>query len=335
MIDGASQNGLTLVKTRTPWAARILAALLSFCLPGVGQIYAREYRLGVAIGLIALFLNLIAGIIINSSNPSTFTVLPVFVSFLMLIVIHFFAAVDASIKAATRDIRAAPPWYRSAWVLGILYVLCLALLHGAFSPPHWRTYLLPSDSNAPTLLAGDYFISANSKNGMTFKRGDILIFRPPGAPSEAFVQRLIGLPGDTIQVTAGQLLINGQPAAEADAGTYVDDSSGEALQGQAFTETLPNGIIHRILRLPDTDDDFANNTPLYTVPSGHYFMMGDNRDNSEDSRFSDGPVGYVPINDIIGQVDIVEFSIDFKHPASKFWYWPTEIRWNRLFKSVS
>jgi signal peptidase I len=116
-------------------------------------------------------------------------------------------------------------------------------------------------------------------------------------------------------------------------GNYTDDSSGGPVIAREYTEHLPGGVDHPILK--QTDDGFANNTPVYTVPAGDLFMMGDNRDDSEDSRFMDGPVGYVPIENVIGPADLIFFSIDLQYPFYEFWEWPLEIRWGRMFHPVS
>jgi signal peptidase I len=100
-----------------------------------------------------------------------------------------------------------------------------------------------------------------------------------------------------------------------------------------YIETLPGGKTHQILKR--SDDGFANNTPVYTVPAGDLFLMGDNRDDSEDSRFFNGPVGYVPIENVIGPASLIFFSIDLKHPFWQVWYWPFEIRWGRMFHSIT
>jgi signal peptidase I len=203
----------------------------------------------------------------------------------------------------------------------------------------------------PTLLVGDYlfvnkFIDGYSYVSLPFaphifsgriparvpRRGSVVVFRPPGDPGEDYIKRVIGLPGDTVQVQGGQLFINGAQVPRTDVGTYTDDSSGGPVVAREYMETLPGGVRHPILKL--TDDGFANNTPLYTVPAGDLFMMGDNRDNSEDSRFLNGPVGYVPIENIVGPADLIFFSIDIQQPFWEFWWWPFEIRWGRLFHGV-
>jgi signal peptidase I len=216
----------------------------------------------------------------------------------------------------------------------------------------FEPFFIPSGSMVPTLQVGDYlfvnkFAYGYSHFSLPFspdffsgriparapKRGAVIVFRPPGDPGEDFIKRVIGLPGDTIQVTNGQLFINGAQVPRVDDGDYTDTSSGGPVVAREFTETLPGGVKHKILK--QTSDGFQNNTPLYTVPAGDLFMMGDNRDNSEDSRFMDGPVGYVPIENVIGPATFIFFSIDLQQPWWEFWYWPVEIRWNRLLHHIS
>jgi signal peptidase I len=224
----------------------------------------------------------------------------------------------------------------------------------------FEPFYIPSGSMVPTLLVGDYLVvnkfsygysrfsfpfapnlfSGRWPAGMP-KRGDVVVFRPPGQLDEDFIKRVVGMPGDTVQVTGGQLFINGTLVPRVDAGTYVDDSDGygQPVLARDYKETLPGGRTHFILKRtngPETVDGLdANNTPLYTVPAGDLFMMGDNRDDSEDSRFLDGPVGYVPVENVIGPARLIFFSIDLQHPFWEIWYWPFEIRWSRIFKTIS
>lgn len=225
----------------------------------------------------------------------------------------------------------------------------------------FEPFYIPSGSMVPTLLVGDYlvvnkFAYGYSRFSFPFapnlfsgrwparmpKRGDVVVFRPPGALDEDFIKRVIGLPGDTVQMQNGDLYINGVRVPRTDAGLYSDDSDGYGLppvMARDYVETLPGGRVHSILKR--TNDPAPpgmfdpNNTPVYTVPQGDLFMMGDNRDDSEDSRYLDGPVGYVPVENLIGPASLIFFSIDLQHPFWEIWYWPFEIRWNRMLKSIS
>jgi len=227
------------------------------------------------------------------------------------------------------------------------------VIHSFLFAPYW----VPTGSMVPTLLVGDYlfvnkFAYGYSRFSLPFapplfsgrilgrlpKRGDVVVFRPPGLPDEAFVKRVIGLPGDTIQVLGGQLLVNGNQAPRSAVGDYLDTSSGGPVPTILYSETLPNGRRHAILKETDgpelADGIDANNTPVYKVPAGDLFMMGDNRDDSEDSRFMDGPVGFVPMENVIGPAVLIMGSMNIAQPAYAFWSWPGEIRWRRLLKPV-
>jgi signal peptidase I len=215
----------------------------------------------------------------------------------------------------------------------------------AFEP-----FNIPSGSMIPTLLVGDYlFVSKYSYgysryslplspplfSGRIFgslpKRGDVVVFKLPRDTSEDYIKRIIGLPGDTIQMKEGELYINGQQVQRTADGTYTDDSDGPAIVLRRYIETLPNGVKHPILKA--SDDGPLDNTQEYKVPPNCVFAMGDNRDNSLDSRVLNA-VGYIPVENLVGRAEILFFSIDATAPWWQVWEWPSEIRWNRLLTTV-
>jgi signal peptidase I len=156
----------------------------------------------------------------------------------------------------------------------------------------FRSFTMSSTSMSPTLAEKELLLVFKSYTEPT--RGDIVAFTLPKDPSTVYVKRLIGMPGDRIQMIGGRLHINGQPVQRLRIEDYVLD--GKPVK--QWSETLPNGATHRTLDL--IDKGFFDQTPVYNVPEGHYFMMGDNRDNSSDSRVKS--VGSVPRDNLVGPV---------------------------------
>ena len=218
----------------------------------------------------------------------------------------------------------------------------------AFEP-----FNIPSGSMIPTLLIGDYlFVSkysyGYSRYSMPFapnlfsgrilgkvpERGDVAVFKWPRDNQTDYIKRIVGLPGDRIQMKSGQLFINGTQVPRKPDGTFVADEPGrQPTAAQRFIETLPNGRQHELIKM--YEEGGLNTTPEFKVPAGHVFAMGDNRDNSSDSRDPNGGVGFVPIENLVGRAEFIFFSIDGQAPWWQVWEWPFEIRWTRLLHVIN
>lgn len=236
------------------------------------------------------------------------------------------------------------PWYVEMsktvfWAVGIA-VIFRSFLFEPFS--------IPSGSMIPTLKVGDYLFVSKYSYGYsrysfpfgivpfsgriavhTPERGDVIVFRKPGAEHIDYIKRLVGLPGDTIAVTNGILHINGKAVtrrleqnASIDTGLFVREA-------KVYLETLPNGESHLIQEL--SDQNSMDNTPTVTVPEGHYFFMGDNRDNSRDSR---AEVGFVPAENLIGRAEFLFFSHNGSASIFEIWKWPFAIRFSRIGQGI-
>ena len=210
----------------------------------------------------------------------------------------------------------------------------------------FEPFNIPSGSMIPTLLVGDYlFVSKYSYgysrysfpfgiapfDGRIFEtppeRGDVAVFRQPQNESVAFIKRIVGLPGDRIQVTDGVLRINDVAINRVRKGFATASDGYNVIRFAVYQETLPNGKSYLIQERSD-DDDVLDNTNVFLVPEGHYFMMGDNRDNSRDSRTTS--VGMVPAENLIGRAERLFFSHNSSAHLWEIWKWPFAIRYGRL-----
>jgi len=215
-------------------------------------------------------------------------------------------------------------------------------------------YRVPSPSMVPTLLVGDELIGSKFAYGYakysspiglmpdfsgrlfdrTPERGDVVVFRLPREPSIVYVKRLIGLPGDRIQMLRGRLYINDVAVPRRKIGAFPGDVGGFAVASTLYIETLPAGHEHEIIEI--TDSERYDDTVAYLVPPRHYFMMGDNRDNSLDSRIaaSDGGVGFVPEENLMARADILLLS---RNPAVSWLdvaHWANAFRFDRTLGRI-
>jgi signal peptidase I len=230
----------------------------------------------------------------------------------------------------------------------LVYAIVIAVFIRTF---FYEPFNIPSPSMVPTLLVGDYlFVSKFSYgysryslpwgvpliSGRLFfhepKRGDVAVFKLPRDPSVDYIKRIIGLPGDRIQVKHSLLYINDAPV-KRERSEDCDVPVGEGRQiFQRYWETLPNGVRHCIVQIGE--DMALDNTDVFVIGPGHYFMMGDNRDNSADSRDPTSGVGQVPAENLVGHAEFIFFSTNNYARWWELWNWPFTIRYDRLFSAI-
>lgn len=231
-------------------------------------------------------------------------------------------------------------------IKGLLWAVLLALVirSVAFEP-----YNIPSSSMVPTLLVGDYLFVTKydygySRHSFPFslpiipserifekapERGDVVVFKVPTDNRTDYIKRVIGLPGDKIQVRNGRLFINGEivPREKIAEEDWVIEKEG-LVHYTKYEETLPNGVKHFIYER--SDDKMTDDTDIFFVPEGHYFMMGDNRDNSYDSRF----FGFVPAENLEGKARFIFYSNNGNGDFWQFWKWKKSLRLERFFEGI-
>ena len=228
----------------------------------------------------------------------------------------------------------------------LFYAIVIAILIRTFL---FEPFKIPSGSMYPTLYVGDYlFVSkytyGYSKHSLPFSmplfegriwadepnRGDVVVFKFPQDNKTDYIKRIIGLPGDKVKLEEGRLYVNGELVNREEIEDFViRDSQGNAERYHQYIETLPNDVKHKILEVSDRESE--DNLPELTVPQGYYFVMGDNRDRSDDSRVN---VGFVPFENLVGKARFLFFSHNDDGAWYKPWTWPKKIRWERLFNKI-
>ena len=268
-------------------------------------------------------------------------------------------------EASGGDQAGRPAGTRSAAARSGGWELLRTLVYAGLIAVLVRTFLfesfnIPSGSMIPTLLVGDYLFVAKYEYGYSrfslpfspdlFEgrllgrsphRGDVAVFRFTQNTSIDYIKRIVGLPGDHVRMQDGELYLNGVKVPRDDARPYVaTDENDVRMSGTRWEELLPGSaghrpVAHQILKL--TDEGQYNNTPDYVVPAGYFFAMGDNRDDSADSRFmgtEPEDLGFVPMQNLVGQAKFIFFSVNARDPIWEFWEWPTEVRWGRILDWV-
>jgi signal peptidase I len=248
------------------------------------------------------------------------------------------------------------------------FVLIVALIAWLFRSLVFAPFNIPSGSMLPALHIGDYLVVAKWPYGLSRysfplqfppikgrvfanlpERGDVVVFVRPGNEGEDYVKRLIGLPGDTVEVRDGVVILNGKPVLRGRAGSTsipvsanspcrriapqgapVAPSQGGQCVYRSYVETLPNGASYRVI--DQLEGTMADNFGPVRVPAGHAFLMGDNRDDSLDSRFSEaeGGIGFVPLENIVGRATMIFWSTDGSSSYFKPWTWFTALRGDRI-----
>jgi len=230
----------------------------------------------------------------------------------------------------------------------LFYALIIALVIRSFL---FQPFYIPSSSMEPNLLIGDRLFASKysygySRHSFPFSpkiyngrilekkpnQGDIIIFKTPADNKTDYIKRLIGVPGDVIQIISKDLYINNIKIHKKKLSINQKINCGnESIEVDFFEETLPNGIKHIVVY---RREGTMINSDKYIVPKDHYFFMGDNRDCSKDSRFLSS-VGYVNFNNLVGKAQLIFFSNNKKEGSFfKFWKWNKSIRMNRLFKEI-
>ncbi len=224
------------------------------------------------------------------------------------------------------------------------------LIAQVFRSFFFEPFHIPSGSMKSNLLVGDYLFVSKFSYGYSrysfplsipfFKgrvpdgapeRGDVVVFRLPKNTKIDYIKRVIGLPGDQIHMKDGIVHINGKPLPQKQAGTWLDKEGNKVTSLKQYLESMPNGKEYIVL--DETPNNPVDSTAVYFVPKGHYFMMGDNRDNSTDSRFL-SEVGFVPHENLIGRAEWIVFSLDLDDPWWQFWQWPSALRLDRFFRTI-
>ncbi len=238
-------------------------------------------------------------------------------------------------------------------ILSVCIAIFVAILIRSFV---FEPFNIPSGSMKPNLLVGDFiFVSKYSygysrhsfpfslgdSEGKLFKgkyfkkipkRGDVVVFKTPENNRTDYIKRIIGLPGDKIKLTDGQIIINNSNIYKKKIKEFIDTDNNQISVNNGRRRQYLEFFFDKEIKVLDlADNTFADNTNVFEVPDNNFFVMGDNRDNSQDSRFV--TVGFIPSENIIGKAQFIFFSLENSR-FLQFWKWPTAIRYNRILRKI-
>ena len=277
---------------RSGWLRVSWAGLLSLVLPGLGQVYAGAWRLGVVLYVIAIAIDFSVLGLTRLVPP---TPVALAASTAAVVLFRLAVAIDAARRVRSRSATAPSPGYRSTWLAAVAMIAIgvgLQFAREAAYSPGWRSFHVASGSNMPTLLTTDYVMVDTRHPGAVPGYGDMIVFRHPRDPKVDYMKRVVGLPGDRVQLRDGTLYLNDKPMQREP-------------QDKAYRETLPNGRSYMILETPRSASERSEE---FKVPPGFFFALGDNRGNSLDSRHKE--LGYVPIANVIGPVRTIYWTME-------------------------
>lgn len=284
--------------------------VLTLVAPCLGLVFARAWAAGLALLVLeeALSLGALAITLDNAPTAPAFAALLAVLATALVLRLLTLAVVLRRLRRFPAPRRA---WFRSTWLAALLLAAATLAQEATLPPFGWRAFSVPSGSMVPTLEIGDVFLADVRTPGIRPQQGAVVVFAARDPAQTIFVKRVVGLSGDRVEVRQGHLALNGRPTPlRAEPAEWTED--GEA---RRYVETLPSGREFRMQKL--RDDGPMNDTPDYIVPPGNMFLMGDNRDNSTDSRalaFREGaPFGFVPVPDVLGTAALL-----FWPPARAF-----------------
>ena len=330
-MQGQEQSAEQKTKASHKLLRRLWASLLALIIPGLGQAFNREYArelvFGAAFAIGVLWMELSGAVWRFSSWLS----LRLFILGLVAtLIVMIWAAIDGFLRSDGFARRRAGKLSRysidAAFIIGWLLLTTVSV-----PAEHFKPFYATSASMLPTVESGDsVFVIDRYYNQAQPTRGDLVVFKLPGNPSIDFVKRVVGLPGDRVQMKKGVLYINGVAATREpiEHVSYPRFGDGRLVEFTQFYESMSDGARYRIIKLPGEQP--FDNTPVFEVPPGRYFMLGDNRDNSADSRDSFSGVGFVPADHLVGRVAFIYFSWQERQRNDALPHWLPVIRWSRI-----